>query len=233
LIRARTFNPTWGTSRAAQCLRAAMALARSSHDETLTADILAEIDRSRLSNSAINHHPRTHPHPSSVDSDALDLILKNERKAEAYPESPATASAFVVPDSDASEDNDSSPFGAGAFFAEDDDDEDSEPADLLDFASPAPDDNFDSTSEPFFAELFKGMPQGFRARLAQIIRNSGLSPEDIQQDPRKFLEAVAASAGLSVEELNRASGLPESLPFNTFPPSIPRQRQRNKKRRRR
>jgi hypothetical protein len=236
LIRARTFNPIWGKSRAAQCLRAAMTLARTSHDEALTADILAEIDRARLGRWCINDAPMTHP--GAIEPTVLDLILTNERKAEAYPETQAQSNAFLVPDADAFEDDNrsgSSPFDVGSFFddadAEHEDDEES--AGSFDFASPDDDGSFDTDSDPVYVELFKGLPREFRARLEQVIRASGLTPDDIQRNPRRFLEAVAASAGLSVEELNRASGMPESLPFDSFAPAPQNRNKRHKNRRRR
>jgi hypothetical protein len=93
LLRARSLTASWHRPRTTQCLRAALELARQAHDDELITDVFATIDRDPFSCGIISGARNG----QGMAEDVLAQVLKSERDAAEFPQTPSDAGAFVVP----------------------------------------------------------------------------------------------------------------------------------------
>lgn len=92
LVRAQALTAPWGQRRAAQCLRAALKLARQTHDPELLREILAEIDR----RPGARHQLASVESGQDMGDEMLADVLGNERDARQFPRDGASADRHLV-----------------------------------------------------------------------------------------------------------------------------------------
>jgi hypothetical protein len=189
LLRAQSLAAPWAQKRSAQCLGAAMQLARQTHDSQLLQEVFAQVDRHPAAKRAI----ASSESGRGLSDDVLADVLKHERDAPNFPRDRAEAERHLAIQRE-EKSFDRGPFGPLPFAGDDDDDEtgdegmdDSHPLDLpKSLEVPAP-------------ELLD--------LLEPLLRKNGRLPtpaELMNTNPQLLLQLLAAmsAAGTDSELLN-------------------------------
>jgi len=176
LLRAQSLDESWHRPRTTQCLRAALQMARAAHDEELTNDVFAVIDRDSFTRRVI----ASARNGQSMPEDVLRQVLESERNAASYPRSNVDVDSFVV---DAAEPDWSKRFGEDDFDSDwDEDDEDEDDWDD------------DEDTEP---TLFGPDPEKVN-QLNRLVESNQLQPEDLLANPQQAIESMAKSMGMKL-----------------------------------
>lgn len=220
LLRAKSLKEPMQYRRAVQCLRAALELARQAHDEELIRDVFGTVDLYPFSRGMIGNSADK----QGLGAEVLHTVLESERKADAYPRSPADVASFVVA---GATDGDASPYldyeDAYADWEDDEDDvyddedddfddiDDDDDPGLFDFGAPAGADAGFPPGGPSPQEM---------ARLQRALERQGInSPEELLANPILLIEAFAKAMGqkLSPAELH---GMVEKMKEITDNPGV-------------
>jgi hypothetical protein len=178
-VRAWSLNPYQQRGCCTQCLRAALALARQAHDEELIREIFTTSDADAMVRGMITGAN------SGLKPDVLEEVIKQERKAEAYPRDYHDGQKFVVE--------------KAAEYSTDWTDEGFDPDDpeMVPFSE-----NEDADigavgfgGEPAISAEEEQQAQEF------LRKNGNLSMDDVLKDPRSLIEAMAKSLGRKLSQM--------------------------------
>jgi hypothetical protein len=92
LLRARCLDKAWHQPRRTQCLRAAIQMARQAHDEALTQEVLAAIERDAFTRRLLARARNGR----NMEADVLQQVLEGERNAANFPRTEVDADKYVV-----------------------------------------------------------------------------------------------------------------------------------------
>lgn len=206
LLRAQSLTARWAQARAEQCLRAALELARQTHDAELLREVFLEIDR----------HPQAKRRLASgqagqnMGEELLADVLRKERDARNFPHDGAQADRHLVaiePSRPGDGRRDDLPFG------DDQDDDDPQDGDVGDFNPmnlPPPLGNL----EPAMVQELLDLLDSGKGHLP--------APWEMEKtNPKLLMQLLAAlNAGLGDGDLDElddeADDGPPGLPFGSF-----------------
>jgi hypothetical protein len=195
LLRANSLNETWQRPRTAQCLRAALELARQAHDEDLIRDVFALIDRDKFTRRLFAGRAGG----MGLSNELLRQILDKEQSAEAYPGNHGDITSSVVRPAEEEVMDPFADFAAPQVDWDTDDDDDEVDADdeddgggLFDFDSAADPETSDGRDRPSAAEF---------AKVRGFLQGKGVeSQEQLLRNPRLLIEALSHVMGYDVPE---------------------------------
>lgn len=173
LRRAESLIP-WANRRAAQCLRAALDLARQGHDPDLVRDVSEAVERVPAARAALDSASGR-----GLGDELLQNVLETERSAKKYPKDPVDAERHVVAAAVAVR-------YADEEFDDEDDDED-----------PDLDGPFDSAEFPTYPDQ---LTPGVIEEVLELLGRSGALPalgKNGRIDPKSAKRALEILAGLS------------------------------------
>ena len=204
LLRARNL-PGWASGRISQCLRAAMELAETAHDEAVMKDVLAQIEQHAPTRNA---RTRAGSAGRNLGGELLAEIIKNERAAKTYPTDRAMANKYLV-----AIETDAPPLGPADFgdFLDDDEDDD-------DYAD---DDGGDDEEDDYADDLMPQVPREILDIVEEMVQKFGRIPspdELMKRHPFLAMRLAVAMGGTKfdagfLEDL--AAGFIDGLP-NAF-----------------
>ncbi len=182
LLRAKSLNEIWQRPRTMQCLRAALELARQSHDQDLIRDIFALVDRDPYIQNAITDSRDG----KGLTDDALQQIVESEKKADAFPTNLSEIQPFIV--------QAAIPQPLGRFAELDDQDWDLEndkdefcADDLVNFGALDNDKN--------------QLPEFTQSQLVELMEAAGVSgPDEMLDDPTELIATMARMMGRKISK---------------------------------
>ncbi|MFI5379664.1 MAG: hypothetical protein ACHRHE_10230 [Tepidisphaerales bacterium] len=186
LLRARSL-PGWASGRISQCLRAAMELAETSHDEALMKEVLCEIEQHAPTRQA---RTRGGSAGRKLGGELLAEIIKSERAAKQYPADRATADKHLV-----AIESDAPPLKPVDFATSFDDDDDDDDDDNDDFADEDEDDEYDDDPMP-------DLPQEVMGIIREMLEKFGRipSPEELmKRHPFLAMRLAVAMGGMKMD----------------------------------
>lgn len=221
LLRAQSLAAPWARERAAQCLLAALDLARQTHDAQLLQEVVAQVDRHPGAKRAI----ASAENGRGLDDDVLAEILKHERDAPRFPRDRADAERYLA--IMAAEGFDSGYPDAFPLGDNDNDDDDDHDNQEIDDSLPL---NPPRSLEDFGPEVLEV--------LAPLLSGKGRLPtpaELMKTDPELLLRLMAAlgSGRLDEVSLNDVLDEPAGEPGSGFFGGFFSRRSRKPKKKRR
>jgi hypothetical protein len=208
LLRAQSLWCAWMQPRSVQCLRAALELARQTHDEQLLREVLELLDRhEHVGRTVFAGPPRR-----SLDAELLAEVLKSERSATDFPRQPSEAERFLV-----------------AIDADDFDDDEEEDDDVDDMDDDAADgDLFD----PGDLATLPSLPPAAVAKMEEFFRKRNVNPDDVMSNPKLLRQLLGEliKEHLGNSPIGDFGQLPWDGPGGSFGGSSRGRKKRRKKR---
>lgn len=227
LLRARSLNKPWHQPRATQCLRAALELAKQTHDEELMREVFAAVDRDSFTRRII----ASSRSGQGMSSDVLQAALDNEKKAGELPRNQQDVESFLARGLEDDVDM-SGPFGG---FGERDDKWDDDNDDYS-YDDDEDDDGYELDGGPFDTlDEPDSLTPRQRAAIGGIMDEVGM--EELARNPMLMLDVLAKAMGRKLSPIEMQTLL-EQISSTTGDNHAPAahsggQSKRRKKRRRR